>query len=128
MATQSEEVKWDVISRAAKGLRELDEYTNVLINLDMTRMERGTKGKLRAEAQREAYTPPTLLSLQVQAKNQLATQTETVLEVAQAMQVAPNDQASTPAAVQAEQVVGDREVQEQVGLVGGEAASVQAED
>ena len=48
VATQSEEVKWDVI-RAARGLREIDEYVNVLINPDMTRMERETQSKLRAE-------------------------------------------------------------------------------
>ncbi|KAK3855061.1 hypothetical protein Pcinc_038509 [Petrolisthes cinctipes] len=67
-----------------------------------------------ASAERKAYTPPTL---QVQANNELATQAETVFEVAQAMQAVPNDQASTPSAVQTEQVVGDIEVQEQVEVV-----------
>ena len=46
VATPSEEVKWDVI-RAAKGLRELDEYKDVFINPDMTRLEREAQGKLK---------------------------------------------------------------------------------
>ena len=48
MGTQSEEVKWDLI-RAAKGLRDLDEYKDVYVNPDMTRLEREAQGKLRAE-------------------------------------------------------------------------------
>ena len=48
VSTLSEDIKWDVV-RAGKDLRELEEYTNVYINPDMTRMERQAQGKLRAE-------------------------------------------------------------------------------
>ena len=48
ISTSTEETKWDVV-RAGKDLRDLEKYQNVYVNPDLTRMERQTQGRLRAE-------------------------------------------------------------------------------
>ena len=48
ISTSTEETKWDVV-RAGKALRDLEKYQHVYVNPDLTRMERQTQGRLRAE-------------------------------------------------------------------------------
>ena len=49
VSNPSEETKWDVV-RAAKNLKQIEQYKDIYVNPDMTRTEREEKAKLRVEA------------------------------------------------------------------------------